>query len=385
MSYDGAMLSHTLAVIVARRLPPIAVVGLAAVLLAGCKGRDSEKKTTENPPPKTDQRRSLSMQQVTAKRARKDFQKPPDLPELKPVKLIAAGDQPRAPLRYQLDDAAREFTITTSATVREYNGEVWTEPRAIPDITIGLGIRRSGADNRLWVIDIRGLKAKIGTASDAPDGSDRPPARPDARPDRGPTPQVEPAAVDEFLSRYRTFVERRRAQLALTDVGRPGKPILSPDARMGKDAKAIGTELSQLLLERLVPLPEEAVGKGARWRAVSLLYRGRNVVKQTAEYELLSKPGERVRLSMRVTQIGEQQMINAPELGPQQRPELISLFWQIAGEIELSVTAPTPISGSVSTELRVHGRMVSPRGTREYSLESQGRSVLRTTGGGASR
>lgn len=358
----------------ARALHVLAVAGLSAALIASCSGRKSEKnKRADEPPPGPDERRSLSMQRLTPERTRKEFQKPPALPELKPVKLIAAGDEPRAPLRYRLDETAREFTIATSTSVREYNGQDWTELRTMPDVTIGLGVRRTGADNRLWVIDIRGLKAEVGTAPRAADGTTA--ADKDGQDAR---PQVEPAAVDSFLDRYRSYVERRRAQLPVTDSGRPGKPMLSPDARMSEDAQAISTELSQLLLENVVPLPEEAVGKGARWRAVSLLYRGRNVVKQTGEYELLSKPGERVRLSVRVTQIGEQQMIDAPELGAKTRAELVSLFWQVAGEIELSVRAPTPMAGSLSTELRVHGRMVSPGGTREYSLESTGRRVMTT-------
>lgn len=337
----------------------LALLGaLAAAYSLACKSRESvDTKKTEQPVTEDD-RRSLSLKKFTAKREHKNFQKQPKLPKLLATKLLEAGAEPRAELRYRLDDKERAFTVTAKVETRDFADGRWSQWMALPAATIGLGIRRSGADNALWVLDLRGLPAAIG---------------------EGPGDGAARAALDGFLERYRSFLERRRAQLPLTDRGRPGSPSLSPDARMSKDSAHISTEFTQILLESVVPLPEEAVGVGARWQVVSLLYRGRSAVKQTAEYQLVRAADNRLTLQVQITQVGEHQVIDAPELPAGHTAELVALFFRIAGEVELDLgLAPTPISGELTTETRVHGRMVSARGRQDHSIESRGTLVLRT-------
>ena len=344
------------------------LLGLLAVAMSvGCRSRKSRDEAPGDRAPTTDERRSLSLKPITVTRQKKTYEKPPELPRLHPVELLSAGTKPHKTIRYRLDETEREFTITANLETREYIGGAWSERKALPEVTIGLGLRRTGADNELWVVDIRGLLAST--------GAERTGERAGEAGGTADTRQ----ALDAFLTRYRAYLERRRAQLSLTDRGRPGKPILTPDARMSDDRAHIANEMSQLLLESIVPLPEEPIGKGARWRAVSLLYRGPSVVKQTAEYDLLTAAKGKMRLGVRITQIGEHQIIDAPELKHGQRAELIALFWQVTGELELDPGVPTPVAGTLTSELRVHGRIVGARGNQDYSLETTGPVKLRTS------
>lgn len=343
---------------------PVAILALSICLGCGSGKSSDRREDTPKPQPEPESRRSLSLKQMTPKRKVTDFQKPPPLPRLEPVELLEPGAKPRQSLRYRLDDKPHEYTIRATLKTRTLTRGKWNETMVLPEVMIGLATRRSGQDNALWVLDVRGLEAHIANPANAAGDAAPDPAR---------------AALDNLLTRYRSYLERRRAQLPLTDRGRPGKPALTPDARRSPDARHIQAEMTQLLVESIVPLPEEPVGKGARWRAVTILYRGRSVVKQKAEYKLLSAPKGRMRLDARITQIGEQQLLEAPELPRGQTAELVALFWQLAGEIALDPTLPTPVAGTMTSELRVHGRIIGHQGTQDYSFETTGQVVLETS------
>src|SRR5690606_33184804 len=97
-----------------------------------------------------------------------------------------------------------------------------------------------------------------------------------------PTPEA-----TQYLAGWRS-VEGRRVAIEVDPRGQLGQLVFADDptgarSQEGKD------ELAQRLLVMLVPLPDEPVGVGASWRAVTMLRQRPAIVKQTATYTLLER------------------------------------------------------------------------------------------------
>lgn len=347
----------------ARTVTPVWVLGLTWALLAcGSSKKSDEQREPEvtSPPVERSTRSGLPGKRLTVPRSVAELQKPPALPQQRTVTVSSAGATPRVAARYQLDPETRDFTITAELTTREFTDGAWSERMALPQVSIGLGLTVASRTEQGATVRWRGLSPVMAT----------PPSGADAR--------RASDAMNDFLARYRGFLERRRGSLDMAPDGVLGKPTLTPDAALSADASNIEREVLQLLLESVVRLPAEPVGVGARWHAVTLLHRGHSVVKQTARYQLLAVDGRVLRIGAEITQIGEHQVIAAPGLPPGHVAELVALFWQAKGEVQLDLAAPVPVAGNMATELRVHGRLIKPDGKDEYSMETIGTVSLRT-------
>lgn len=359
----------------------LSAAALCLLPVTACKSKQREKPAREADTPATEHRTmALGLRSLNPERKVTEFQKPPELPRREPIALLDAGTGKKRALRYALEDGGRELTVRARVTVREFTDGAWRDPMTLPEIRLGIGINRiAGRDD----LQIRGLEAVLGDApAAAPEAVS--PAEPAGAP-RQPDPAQVAQAAEQFLARHTAYLERRRGTVTMDPRGLLGRIALTPDAEASADAPYIRAQMAQMLIESVVPLPEEPIGKNARWRAVTLLYRGQTVVKQTGEYQLLSVDGKRARLSVTLTQIGEHQAVGGPDLPPSHRAELVALYWRARGELELDLASPTPIAGAMDVELRVHGRVIEMTDlggtgrTNDYFLDSQGKLELGTT------
>ncbi len=340
-------------------MPGMAVKTLVAITLVGLCGVACGKKEpgpaqedgpSELPKPPVRARNIDTERKVTV------FQNPPELPRYKSLTVKHAGKAPTRLLTYRPDDKARQFVVSARVKSRELAAGTWSEFVALPEIRYGLGLQAVPAETGPTTVNIRGLEAEVGK-----------PSQSDAK-------RAENAVrvANDFLVRYRKHLERRRATATIDATGRPGSLTLSPDLAKSPENPRITHEFQQLMLEGIVPLPGEPVGVGARWRAVTLLRRGPGVVTQTGEYELLSATDDRLEIRAEITQIGERQLIAAPGAPNSVSAELVALFWQIRGKLEVSLGSFTPTSGTLEVEMRVHSRLLRRDRPIDQFIESTG-------------
>lgn len=252
---------------------------------------------------------------------------PPDykLPREMSFELLEAGSGRRVRLRYDLRGAPRElvahYTVTTRANIE---GE-WTPETVIAPVSDGFGVSAEPG-----VIHVRGLDATVGT---------------------GAPPAV--AAAETFVARWKALVAKRRADVTLDDRGRlDAIALLDDPSGTNVDARE---ELEQRWLGLAVPLPDEPVGVGARWRVVSAMRAGGIVVKQTANYRLVALD-RTWTIEIAAERIGEAQEIVVPGT-TQTLGELIAMRRLVTGTIVVGAGDPLPLRGSLTSEVSSHARL----------------------------
>jgi hypothetical protein len=279
-----------------------------------------------------------------------------ELPKLDSAKLLEPGKGKRTAYRYAMTgESKRVFTVATTVKTRELAGGAWTERIEVPEVSFGLELTHpaKSADKGLRVF-ARALEPTIA------DGS--------------PTGKT---AATQLIARYRALVEGRRATIENGGRGLPGKVTvtgLTPDDDGARPAQ----ELNTMLAQSVVPFPEEPIGVGAKWKVVIMLRRGEAVVKQTAVYELKKVEGTQLTIDQHIKQVGENQYLFSPDLPKGVTSELIAFFWETRGTVTVDPSVLTPVAGSITVELRVHGKLVHPAETYEHFNESIGTATLST-------
>jgi hypothetical protein len=287
------------------------------------------------------------------------------LPMTESFRLLDAGAAPRAPRRYRWDRDNREAVVEAALRSRRLTAGTWSAALAVPPVREGFGAIVEPAPGGGARLSFRGLTAAVvGPADD------------DAR-----------ARADEYLAEFRALIEHRRGTLQLDDRGRITTVAFDDVPAGGGDPRAVD-EVWQRWLAAAVPLPEEPVGTGARWRVVTVLRAGAAVVKQTAEYTLVEARPDRWIVDEDIRRIGEDQLVDGHGLPADAIAELIALFRASHGRVELTPASPWPAAGRVTTELRVHAKVGVPgQGVREDLSEDTGTLsfTARVVGAGAAR
>ena len=106
----------------------------------------------------------------------------------------------------------------------------------------------------------------------------------------------------------------------------------------------------QRWLGLVVPLPDEPVAVGARWRVVSMVRSGGVVLKQTATYRLTAADADGWTVELEAERIGEAQEILVPgvegALG-----ELVALRRLVKGTLTVAAADPLPLRGTLISEV----------------------------------
>ena len=354
------------------------------LVTAGCGDGCGRGKTKTNQPAARDagpkpksSGQSLEMENIQVERKPIVYKKPPPLPQLERLRLDDAGKAPRRALRYRPVPAAKSpgqsaaakssMLIRAKARLRELKDGTWGPHIELPEMRYGLDIEidssasspapGKGGKSPAYQVRLRGLLAEIG---ELPEGTEPKLAK---HAKQGAT---------YVLDRYRTFLERRRLSMAIDPRGLLGELTLSPDLAGKPEGEGTRRQVYQLLVESVVPLPEKPIGVGARWTAVINLWRDNNAVTQTAEYQLTGVEKNRLQITAKLTQIGQHQIIEEPGLPSAITAELMALFWQAKGPMEIDLTSLTPISATLTIEMRVHNRVIAATRVADRIVESTG-------------
>lgn len=273
-------------------------------------------------------------------------------PRLLRDELVDAGRGPRRTLRYHLEATARSVVATARITSHTYD-VAWADPIALAPVIEGFEV----APTASGPIQVRGLPAEL-----VRDGQAAPAIR----------------AAEAYLTRWRTLLERRRADLTVDDRGRFGELTLLADPA-GANPDDVRDELVQRWVGLAVPLPEAAVGIGARWKVVTMLRTGGAAVTQTASYHLTAIEGDRWELEVQLDRLGRPQDIDVPGLPAGTTAQLVALVRKVKGTITVSATCPLPIAGTLTAEVRSQARFVSTAGVRDQYSEDQATITLSST------
>ncbi len=100
-------------------------------------------------------------------------------------------------------------------------------------------------------------------------------------------------------------------------------------------------------LEQMVaPLPDEAVGIGARWSITTSVDANGASIQQTATYELLERTANAFRVSVTMAQTAEQQQIQDPSIPPGMSVWLDSYSATGSGGAVIPLNSPVPTSNA---------------------------------------
>jgi hypothetical protein len=270
---------------------------------------------------------------------------PAPRPDRPPVRLLEAGAEPRAALRYNpAPEGPRSLELTLEVTRWASAGGLEAPAVTLPPLRLRLGLEPSTPqEDGSLRLAFRLEEAEAGPRDDAP-----------------------PALLESV-----------GADLAGLK-GLTGAWVVDPrgPAREGEVEPSAGTafkllrdeaeELRQQLLGLVVPLPAEPVGLGARWEARREIawvwmrlgtethaFRG----QQTATYRLTGLDEERLQLELELTRVfPSQALLGGQEIGPAAKLE--SMETRGSGRLRVNLAALLPIA---SLELTTQRRMTAQR------------------------
>lgn len=137
----------------------------------------------------------------------------------------------------------------------------------------------------------------------------------------------------------------------------------------------IGQELTQFMSsaklaigQMAVPLPEQAIGVGAKWQVEENIAQDGIQVRQKTYYELLAMDGPRLQIRTQTVQSAEQQKAALPGLPSGVSAKVLSLRGAGAGESEVDLRRLVPGSAREELETDVSFAIVQGQSERVMSL-----------------
>lgn len=267
-----------------------------------------------------------------------------ELPRQISFRVLEPGAGERAVLRYQIAEAEITTKIDMSLTSRRMTGTTWSDAQTLPTI-----------------------KTALATAG-------LPAGRLRARPLLGSVEGAATAETASYLAGWKAS-ENRRLTAGFDPRGQLGPLVFNDDPTSARSEEA-RDDLTQRLLSITVPVPDEPVGIGARWRVVTVLTQRPVVVKQTATYTLRERAPAGWKIDVETQRVGEEQTIVDPAIGADAKVELVALVRRYQGTLVIDPAHALP-TGTLAVESSMHLRVQPRTGPiGEQILEDKGTVVL---------
>ncbi|HKA90312.1 MAG TPA: DUF6263 family protein [Haliangiales bacterium] len=122
---------------------------------------------------------------------------------------------------------------------------------------------------------------------------------------------------------------------------------LSVPATANPQLKQMLDSMKESMRQLTAPLPDEAVGVGAKWQTKYRIKQNGMEVQQTADNELVSVSGNVAKVKTTLKQTADRQPMNPPGLPAGASVELIELKSSGSGLSEVDLTKLMPTSGSM--------------------------------------
>jgi hypothetical protein len=205
------------------------------------------------------------------------------------IQLLDPGANPRAPIRLKADPAPETETLTFSTEITQSGvASAHVGPLAIQTRISITGIG-AGPNGTIRVPYTYGSFKLLDISV-------------------GPAQQLN--AVRASLAGFQGF----GGQFTLSSTGAVLANRFVIPRTVSSSVQSLLQQVSDQSDQLSVPLPTQAIGVGARWRGTTQLVAGGIKFKQTYEYTLLSRDGNRLSLDVRYTQTAPRQRVAAAGL-----------------------------------------------------------------------
>ncbi len=241
------------------------------------------------------------------------------------VTLIDAGAEPRVPLRFR--PPAGQVTHTemlTRMTMTQQIGDMQAPSMAMPEMRIVM----------TTTVDDVSDDGSITTTAEFTDTSvdDEP----------GVNPMMRQEMQNMLRSMRGTTVQSTVTDRGIVLAAEMDLPD-TVDPAMRLQMEGLASSLEQFAS----PVPDEAVGIGAKWTVRSTLTDHGMTIEQTATFTLRSKNGDELELDVEMEQTAPQQNVDNPGLPPGATMELIRLSTEGKGRTRLNLAQVMPIQANV--------------------------------------
>jgi hypothetical protein len=228
------------------------------------------------------------------------------------AKLLAGGDEPRAPLRYRIVSGQREALVLELTTdLKLAIGDM--SPPVVRSPTVRLTMEVEALSVRPE-LSLQGKIAKV----EVPD---------------------DPAIPANVTTAVRSDLERLAGSswsALFSDCGRPERVSLAAPAEANNQLLATLDRVREALTMLLPPLPDAPVGKNARWQVHRKRTVGPAHVEETALYKL-GAADEQPRLTVTLGMSAAEQALEMPGTPPGSTVALSSFEGGGKGQIELEL------------------------------------------------
>ena len=236
--------------------------------------------------------------------------------KVEPVLLLEAGEEPRAPLRYMIQDGSvttstMELTTSSMTTTTSAGAEVARTPGLRFVVSSGPAIKLENGDARF---DIRIVKAE----AIIPPGAD--------------------SEVESDFNRSAALLKDVGGWVEVDDRGIVQRSELNQAAQNAKVPKRLLMTIvhARTSLARVI-LPAAPVGIGASWEARKKLKVYGFEMQQVDRYTLTDKVGDEVKLDVEIVQTAPKQTLTFVEEGVEYA--LQSLSMSAEGNVILNLNA----------------------------------------------
>jgi hypothetical protein len=127
-------------------------------------------------------------------------------------------------------------------------------------------------------------------------------------------------------------------------------------ADVNPQARQAFQQLKETFSNLTIPLPEEAIGPGAKWEARSKVQSQGITLDQTATYQLVSLDGDRAAIKTTLSQNAANQKIQNPVM-PGMQTELIKMVATGTGDFSVLLTQILPSTGTIEFHSEVNMSM----------------------------
>ena len=250
------------------------------------------------------------------------------------VKMLSPGADPKAPLRYKIPAG---FKTSGAITV-----------------TMGLTMNMGGMS--LPPMDLPGMKMSFDLAVSGvtPTG--------DATYDLAFTDMTTEAApgldpsVAAMIQGSAGAIKEIRGTATVSNRGVVRSTTFDLSKMTDPNLKQALQQVSSQMEGMAVPLPEEAVGVGARWEGRQAINAAGMATYVRTEYELVSVTGTTVNLRVKAETTAPPQAMNNPMLGPDAQIQVEKLSGTNAGTVALRLDGLVPtaeMSGTTNTAMSI--------------------------------
>jgi hypothetical protein len=247
------------------------------------------------------------------------------------VKLLDPGAQPRTALRYKFQANRTEKMVTeTSMAMTMEIGDQKQPETQVPDTRMTMTIHSkevSPEGDLHYEFELEKVEVL-------------------------PKPGANPAIVNA-MKQQTSSMQGLSGSATVTSRGFTKDTEIKPPPGIDPQIRQSMDQMKQSMNQMSAPLPEEPVGRGARWQVTMPVETLAMKFTQIATYTLSEIQGDKVKFDVTIKQSAPPQEISSPGAAPDVKVSLESLKTSGKGTVELQITKLVPTSNINMTTTNV--------------------------------